>query len=307
MTTPLISISSLVLTLSWQADPLTTYTVQSSPDMRQWTTLPYVVSASAMVEHYSVHLLEEACFLRLQHGPDGDSNSNGLPDVWEWQEFGYLDVDALGDPDEDGRNNYVEWVGGTDPHDFYNGEQAVLHLGSGREWLVPSGEVSTESLVVRLTHADGTPWADAPIGIDSGQSGVAIVQVGETAGPEVTQLIVWTDAFGMIRPGLESVHLRAPTVDGERGTVEVRAGSSSEHIGITAVGGGFVDPPRELTEWTDADRHRNFRWKGDPGPAERFVLQESGPDGTWSTIIEIPVVAFSAPDPEDGSYHLVIE
>ncbi len=45
-----------------------------------------------------------------------DSNSNGIPDWWEWENFGDLNQTASGDYDGDGVNNGMEYTNGTDPN-----------------------------------------------------------------------------------------------------------------------------------------------------------------------------------------------
>jgi hypothetical protein len=48
-------------------------------------------------------------------GAGGDSNGNGVPDVWELQHFGSLTNRVSDDTDRDGFSNYGEWVAGTNP------------------------------------------------------------------------------------------------------------------------------------------------------------------------------------------------
>ena len=45
-----------------------------------------------------------------------DENSNGMPDWWEWENFGNFNQPADGDYDGDGVLNYNEYAGGTDPN-----------------------------------------------------------------------------------------------------------------------------------------------------------------------------------------------
>ena len=45
-----------------------------------------------------------------------DSNTNGIPDWWEYQYFGQL-VSASADPDHDGFSNYAEYIADTNPND----------------------------------------------------------------------------------------------------------------------------------------------------------------------------------------------
>ena len=44
-----------------------------------------------------------------------DWNSNGMGDDWEWNNFANLTNGAAGDNDNDGANNYSEYIAGTDP------------------------------------------------------------------------------------------------------------------------------------------------------------------------------------------------
>jgi hypothetical protein len=45
-----------------------------------------------------------------------DTTGNGLPDVWELENFGTVGVDPQADPDGDGTSNLMEFLAGTDPN-----------------------------------------------------------------------------------------------------------------------------------------------------------------------------------------------
>lgn len=83
------------------------------------------------------NLTDEACFFRLGRTNDtdedglsdafenlvshsdfnnGDQNTNGIPDGWEWYNFGNLNQTANGDYDTDGLSNLYEYNAGTDPN-----------------------------------------------------------------------------------------------------------------------------------------------------------------------------------------------
>jgi len=47
-----------------------------------------------------------------------DRDGNGMSDLWELQNFGYVGVDPNGDSDGDGISNLQEYQNGTDPHQF---------------------------------------------------------------------------------------------------------------------------------------------------------------------------------------------
>jgi hypothetical protein len=72
----------------------------------------------------------------LLAGPDTDRN--GLPDAWERQNFGHLNVDPNADPDHDGMSNRAEYMAATDPNNgsdclritsMTRGDQTPTHTG----------------------------------------------------------------------------------------------------------------------------------------------------------------------------------
>ncbi len=129
--------------------------------------------------------------------PAPDTDANGLPDDWEWFQFGSLGLDPEADPDGDGIPNVIEFENGTDPRDFFNGLTPILqspHAG------VPSAEGVLELLVLK---PDGTPWANAPVTfeITSGYNRVS-------AAPDGSNYRSWvevrSDEYGTARAYLEA-------------------------------------------------------------------------------------------------------
>ncbi len=106
----------------------------------------------------------------LVHGTDpmrGSSANDGIADGWKVSHGFDPNSPTLGgeDPDDDGRDNLTEYQMGSDPNDFFNGELPVVSVLSGPKQSPVDGFLA-EPFVFQVCHADGLPWANAPISLD---------------------------------------------------------------------------------------------------------------------------------------------
>jgi hypothetical protein len=100
--------------------------------------------------------------------PGADSNGDGIPDAWELQNFGTINIDPNADPDGDGQSNLQEYLAGTNPT---NGTD-YLHITA--ESFASGGTSATltwSSVPTRFYYIQKTPALNPlPTWFDSGLS-----------------------------------------------------------------------------------------------------------------------------------------
>jgi len=89
-------------------------------------TFNYPLSASAISSNYLATI-------------QADKNGNGLPDLWEWNNFGCEGVDPAGDPTGDGISNLQKYQDNLDPHQFIATRLGYWQFNDAPNWLDTNG------------------------------------------------------------------------------------------------------------------------------------------------------------------------
>ncbi|MCJ2564184.1 MAG: fibronectin type III domain-containing protein, partial [Candidatus Thermoplasmatota archaeon] len=136
-----LNVADYSLTLRWSgnADPdFARYDIYRSNDSAQLGILVVSITVQSVTEHVLVDLQPKTTYyfvvrvvdaglqaadsnqvtgttLSAAASVENDTDNDGLPDHWERQHFNDLTEGALGDPDDDGLPNIVEYHDGTDP------------------------------------------------------------------------------------------------------------------------------------------------------------------------------------------------
>ncbi|HUF60822.1 MAG TPA: LamG-like jellyroll fold domain-containing protein, partial [Verrucomicrobiales bacterium] len=114
--------------------------------------------------------------------PVGDTDEDGLPDLWELMHFGNLDQIGTGDPDGDGLTNAAELAAGTNPNDFdtdNDGASDGAEIAAGTDPLSGASQpVGAPNLLVDL-DASGLPLGAIVNWTNAGSLGGTFVAAGD--------------------------------------------------------------------------------------------------------------------------------
>ena len=118
---------------------------------------------------------------------------------------GLLGGAAAADNDSDGLSNYQEYLDGTDPNDYYNGQAPQIAIYAGNNQSGTAGTVEAQPLQVIVTSAAGEPLVNAPVNF-------AVTRAdGLLADPDEPGLFSSTVTVRSGAGGVASILFQAPT------------------------------------------------------------------------------------------------
>ena len=235
-----------------------------------------------------------------------DSSGNGIPDAVEafwaqvpaaWKlmivndpQSHFYDPDGLissiegvlpgDDYDGDGRSNLREYLDGTDPTDYFNGEPAFLYIHSGDGQTAGPSSYLDAKICVRVIKADGSEYLNAPVQFETvGHHGLSIYQDEGALGPKV---VLRTQSSGAC------VEYFTPTSLGESSITATLPNSSAVSITVHTVESASANQPpiRNFKKKENTDGTVTYTWTSDAGEGDWFQIEERRADGGWEPIYQ---------------------
>ena len=218
-----------------------------------------------------------------------DTDSDGMPDVWEDQQglSNYNWYDRWGDPDEDGVVNVDEYRQGTDPYDPLNGEIPVVAVQSGGNQLVWKNGWLAEPLIVTVARANGDPVKNVTLHFSAANAGFSSDEPGavESRG----SILLQTDEFGRA-----TARFHAPDVYLTSTSISVRIASDSSPVALilsaVTLGNRHGAAAPFLTVDLLSDGRNHLHWTDNSSDENAFVVERrEGAAGAWVPIAVVPL------------------
>jgi hypothetical protein len=156
-----------------------------------------------------------------------NTDADHLPDAWERTHFSNsLSQGDAGDFDGDGISNLQEFLNGTDPENFFNGEVPVLEIISGNDQVIEANTVTPQPFVVKVKHLNGTPWPGAPVAFLETAGAAQMVQAPVLGAARTQTVTLAADANGLVSHAAGGVYYSAEGAGAGRRFIEARASAS---------------------------------------------------------------------------------
>ena len=223
------------------------------------------------------------CFLSV----DPDTDNDGLPDSWEMQYYGHLGVDknAL-ETGGGGLTNWQAFQQGTDPRDFYNGQQALVAVISGGDQVSDQGAVLSQPLLVKVTKSNGSVMSNVPVTFTLEQGGGSLASTA--TGSFSSTVSVSTGSNGQASvyfklPGTTTALSRISATSGSAQPAEFRERTKDDS-------GNAVSPsaPSGVNIVLNADGSTDTTWTNNTTSTDPIPIYIKSPSGEWVLIKTVP-------------------
>jgi hypothetical protein len=206
------------------------------------------------------------------------------------------------DYDGDGISNYQEYLNGSGPVDFFNGETPVLSIWWGDGQVGPPQEFLDQSLYVKVQNTQGAGYSNAPVQFDV---------VGGHAGLSTSRSTSDLQSRRLLRTLASGAQVDFYTPALESGTLDTTVtaslpGGQSIHFTLTTDANVLQPPgpPYDFGKSDNGDGTTTYTWRSNHGTGD-FSVQEEQPSrsGNWVPLFTVAYSSLAAPT--DGDRYTV--
>jgi len=206
------------------------------------------------------------------------------------------------DYDGDGRSNVREYLDGSDPVDYFNGETAALRVLAGDGMSAEAGTFINGSLYAQVTDSAGTLLENAPVRFSTigGYAGLARLINPENLH---TSLTVRTQSLGA------AARYKVPPAPGSSQVIASIPGGQTVTFTFYTVDAASASkaPIRNFQAETNGDGTTTYTWISDAADGDWFQIESRQPDGSWSPVYQTIYGSTELPFvPGQNTYSLTI-
>ncbi|MBC2596128.1 hypothetical protein H5P28_17810 [Ruficoccus amylovorans] len=217
-------------------------------------------------------------------------------------------LSVLWDYDGDGISNYQEYLDGTDPNDFFNGEVPVLSIFDGNNQSAAPESWLERMIYVKVQHSSGEGYANAPVrfAVVGGYPGLGLSQSSNALS---SSLVQQTASYGA------KAYFYTPSLlTGTLNTTVTASLPSGQSVSfVVSTDAGYAIPPDE-----PYDFHRKvnygpegtivsvtYQWRSNASSDTLVSIEEQQGDGSWANILPVGMTYASLDAPSDGNLYSI--